>query len=235
VTIRTASPTTVGPQRSRGTVLTTSYFGGISGDGKAAQRGGQAFLNEFVPGHVIKPHFHVVDQFQIVVKGSATLGKHMLRPVAIHYTDAYTPYGPIVVQDDGMAFFNFRSRVDPGAQFMPEFRDRMPRTAGRTLYGDTQLQLGAAAGSTRVDSIVEEQEDGLGVYEIVAAPNARLKDDLIRGGIRFGLVIDGSLELEGNSLPRDSVVLGDPGDVLRGRRAGAQGLHLLECQLPAGD
>jgi hypothetical protein len=236
VTIRTASPTTVGPQRSRGTVLTTSYFGGISTDRKPAQRGGQAFLNEFVPGHVIKPHFHVVDQFQIVVKGSATLGKHLLRPVAIHYTDAYTPYGPIVVQDEGMAFFNFRSRVDPGAQFMPEFRDRMPRTAGRTLYGDIRLQLGAETGcATRMDAIVEQQDDGLGVYEILAAPNARLKDDLIQGGLRFDLVIDGTLQCEGSSLPRDSVVLGDPGDVLRGRRAGPEGLHLLQCQLPAGD
>jgi hypothetical protein len=184
---------------------------------------------------VIKPHFHPVDQFQIVVRGSATLGKHMLRAVAVHYTDAFTPYGPIVVQDEGMAFFNFRSRVDPGAEFMPESRGRMPRLAGRTEYGNAKLDISAGANATRMDAIIEEQEDGLAVYEIVAAPNARLRDDLIRGGLRFELVLDGTLEYQGSSLPRDSVLVGDPGDILRERRAGPQGLHLLECQLPAGD
>jgi hypothetical protein len=235
MTIRSASPATVGPPSPRGTILRTSYFGAMSGDGKPTPRGGQAFLNAFVPGHVIQPHFHAVDQFQIVVRGSATLGKHVMRPVAIHYTDAFTPYGPILVEGEGMTFFNFRSRVDGGAQYMPDSRERMTRKAGRTIYGNTRLDLATSAGSTRMDAIIEQQEDGLAVYEIVAAPNARLKDDLIQGGLRYELVLDGTLEYEGDSLPRDSVVLGDPGDTLRGRRAGPDGVHLLECQLPAGD
>jgi hypothetical protein len=81
-----------------------------------------------------------------------------------------------------MALFNFRSRVDSGAQYMPDSRERMSRKAGRTIYGNTRLDLASNANSTRIDVIIEQQEDGLAVYEIVAAPKARLKDDLIQGG-----------------------------------------------------
>src|SRR5262245_41374714 len=44
---------------------------------------------------VIRPHFHRVDQFQILVAGRAQFGKHEVEPVAVHYTDGYTPYGPL--------------------------------------------------------------------------------------------------------------------------------------------
>src|SRR5580692_4578218 len=60
-----------------------------------------AFLVNGPPRYVIPAHFHDIDQYQIFVGGHATLGKHDVLPGSIHYADAYTPYGPIVAEDDG--------------------------------------------------------------------------------------------------------------------------------------
>jgi hypothetical protein len=104
------------------------------GNSHKNQRGPQAFLVELEkPGHIIKPHFHHVDQFQIVVDGGGTLGKHELHPVTVHYTDSFTPYGPIVAGENGLKFFNFRPAADVGAEYMPGSRERLLRHAGRAL------------------------------------------------------------------------------------------------------
>ena len=56
----------------------------------------QAFLVErMYPGARITPHFHDIDQFQIVVDGDCRMGKKDARAVTFQYADAFTPYGPI--------------------------------------------------------------------------------------------------------------------------------------------
>ena len=50
------------------------------GSHKAAAPGPQAFLVEFpTPRGVIKPHFHRVPQYQVVVAGGGRIGRHELR------------------------------------------------------------------------------------------------------------------------------------------------------------
>ena len=61
-----------------------------------------AFLVEKGPGAVTRPHFHQADQFQVVVAGRGMLGDHELRDGAVHYTDAYSAYGPIVAGKPGI-------------------------------------------------------------------------------------------------------------------------------------
>lgn len=48
------------------------------------------------------------------MEGRGRIGQHALQPVTVHHTDAYTPYGPIVTSEDGMAFFTIRSRTENG-------------------------------------------------------------------------------------------------------------------------
>ncbi len=55
-----------------------------------------AFLVETGPGAVTRPHFHQADQFQVVVAGRGMLGDHEFSDGAVHYTGAYSAYGPIV-------------------------------------------------------------------------------------------------------------------------------------------
>ena len=54
-----------------------------------------AFLAQYDPGDKSCPHFHQVDQFQILVQGKGTLGRHAVEPYSVHFSRAYTPYGPL--------------------------------------------------------------------------------------------------------------------------------------------
>jgi len=81
-----------------------------------------AFLVEKDPGAVVHPHFHRADQYQVVVAGGGRLGRHALAGVEVHYTDAYSAYGPIVAGEDGIAWFTLRNAWDPGARYMRDAR-----------------------------------------------------------------------------------------------------------------
>src|SRR6185436_18633542 len=82
---------------------------------KAIQDAPVAFLAQGTPQRVTRPHFHDVDQFQVVVKGDGVLGKHPLPMHAVHFTRAQTPYGPIVGGSQGIGFLTLRARWDQGA------------------------------------------------------------------------------------------------------------------------
>ena len=81
-----------------------------------------AFLVEQDPGKVVKPHFHQADQFQVVVGGEARMGTHDVTGIAVHYTNRYSAYGPIVATEKGVNYFTLRNGWDPGARYMPEQR-----------------------------------------------------------------------------------------------------------------
>jgi hypothetical protein len=203
------------------------------GSNVSMARGPQAFVVECAPAYVITPHFHPIDQFQVFFRGSATIGKHALEPVTVHYTDGFTPYGPITGGSDGFAFFNFRARADVGALKMPESKDELARRAGRALTARCRLRLDAEVASTRLETLVDPYPDGLAVLELVAAADAVLPDEIARGSGRYQFVLAGELVLDGRVLPPDACAFAAAGDVLTGRRAGPSGLHLLEVQLPS--
>src|ERR1700748_968279 len=46
--------------------------------------------------YVQQPHFHEIDQYQVVVLGAGTIGRHEVVRGQYHYTDRATTYGPIV-------------------------------------------------------------------------------------------------------------------------------------------
>jgi hypothetical protein len=213
-----------------GTVIASApYFG----SNQAIARGPQGFYVDFGPEFMIHPHFHRVDQFQIVVRGTGKIGKHSLDPVTVHYTDGFTPYGPIDCGKEGMAFFNFRSHSDVGAYPMPASKAELERKAGRSFTEHTWFDLGGGdRGRTRMEALIDLQDDGLATYELIAAPGANLPDDVVGGACRYQLVLGGSLVFEDRELPERSAVFASAGEVLSHRRAGAGGLHLLQVQLP---
>jgi hypothetical protein len=71
-------------------------------------------------------HFHQVDQYQIVVGGSGGMGRHPLAPITVHYTNAFTGYGPLRAGPDGLQYLTIRSRWDPGLRPLPEARGELP-------------------------------------------------------------------------------------------------------------
>src|SRR3981189_3888745 len=61
----------------------------------------QAFLVEQDPGTVIEPHFHLQDEFQVMVGGSGSLGRHAVQPVSVHYSGARTGSWPLTAGRGG--------------------------------------------------------------------------------------------------------------------------------------
>ena len=93
-----------------------------------------AFLVEQDPGSTATSHYHRANQFQLVVGGHGTMGTHAAQPVTVHYSQAYTAYGPIrASQDQGVHYFTLRNGYDPGARFMhdPDNRARLRKIPGR--------------------------------------------------------------------------------------------------------
>ena len=84
-----------------------------------------AFLVEKDPHAVTKPHFHEADQYQVIVQGGGRLGTHDVGTVAVHYTDAWSAYGPIVAADEGISWFTLRNTWDSGARYMPAAREQL--------------------------------------------------------------------------------------------------------------
>ena len=85
-----------------------------------------AFLVEQDPGSTASAHYHQQDQFQLVVRGHATMGLHEVRPLTVHFSGAHTAYGPIrASQDEGVWYFTLRNGFDPGARFMAMAENRV--------------------------------------------------------------------------------------------------------------
>ena len=104
-----------------------------------------AFLVYNPPRYVTPAHYHDVNQFQLVVQGSAKIGTHKVLPGTVHYAETGTPYGPIVPEDDGLSYFTLR-QTSPGGYFiMPGAKAGMNRKTGRTtlpLVTITRLSAG---------------------------------------------------------------------------------------------
>src|SRR5262245_44414198 len=94
----------------------------------------QAFLVEtLTPNSRIPPHFHTVDQFQVLLC-SGRFAKEEFQPVAAHYAGPYTTYGPVIGNEEGLTFFTLRRSGTVGAYMMPESRDVRPRIAPRNRF-----------------------------------------------------------------------------------------------------
>ena len=72
----------------------------------------QAFLVEQEPNAIVHPHFHFVDQFQVVVDGGGRIGRHDVGPIMAHFAGACTGYGPITPGDGGLKYFTLRASAD---------------------------------------------------------------------------------------------------------------------------
>jgi hypothetical protein len=134
----------------------------------------QAFLVEQEAGAVVAPHFHFVDQFQVIVAGSGSLGRHPVAPLSVHFAAASTGYGPITPGDEGLSYFTMRASADQtGAQYLPDARPRMRAGVRRNVVVDRILTAAPEAVAARSQSAIEtmlESEDGLAVFYMRIAP-----------------------------------------------------------------
>jgi hypothetical protein len=201
-----------------------------------------AFLVEKEPGAVVKPHFHQADQFQVVVQGSGRLGLHEVGSVAVHYTDPFSAYGPIVASAEGVAWFTLRNAWDPGAQYMPAQRDRLRAARAHHQHRESTAAplpplSDAALAGLHADECVEvlaPAPDGMGSWRYrVPSLSTIAGPDPAHGGGQFWLVLAGSVAVPGSALlPVQSCLFVGPADAALTMRAAEGGAELLCVQFP---
>lgn len=201
-----------------------------------APQGPQAFLIDTEPGKLLRPHFHTADQFQIVVAGRGTLGRHEIGVGAIHYAQAYTPYGPIVAGSEGLSYLTLRNSYDPGASFVPEKRgllksDVKPFQVACNVSGVPGTRVPSSALLERVDAVSNPQ--GLGAWVFRLPPGESLLGPDPSGGRgQFYVPLKGSLMVEGEEMPESSCVFVAPGEQALRIQAGMAGVEGLAVQFP---
>jgi hypothetical protein len=153
----------------------------------------QAFLVEQDAGSTILPHYHERNEFQVVVEGGGSFGRHPVRPVTAHYAARHTGYGPIVSGKDGLWYFSLRANTDPGARFLPEARATMEKGPKRHI-------LAEPVDGSLAKTVIEPQPDGVAAW-VLKQPMPAPGD-----AARFYVVLAGEVSWRGEKLPRFSVV-----------------------------
>jgi hypothetical protein len=200
----------------------------------------QGFYIEQTPGSVVPPHFHEVNQFQVIVAGGGTMGGHSLRPFAIHYSGMFTGYGPITAEPQGLCYFTLRPNSDSGAQFFPEAREKIKYTPARRNVMGKEAAPSPADVLKNLDepecvTLIDGYDDGLGAWMLrLGAGGSAAAPQPSGGGGQYALVTGGAL-LHGEALlPELSCLFLSPEDPPLAARAGAAGLELLILQFPGG-
>jgi hypothetical protein len=197
----------------------------------------QAFLIEQDPNTVIRPHFHVQDQFQVVAEGGGTLGRHAVAPIHVHYASRHTGYGPITAGDSGLSYFTFRAVMTPYAYFLPESRERMESVPKRNLHGHAAALSGAATLGARrelaAETIIEPQADGVAAWVFRLPPNTAIEAPAwSQDADRFYLVGEGVMVARGERLPRFATAFVSADECDFELVAGDEGLEALVLQFP---
>lgn len=212
----------------------TSYLG--AGMPKDAV-GPVGYLVEQERNSTILPHFHQANQFQVVVAGGGLLGKMPVGPVTVHYAAAFTPYGPIVSAEDGLFYFTLRDAFDPGARFMPESRDQLPRVPRRHAAAQADHPLAppalASLGETDRRTLIETTEDGLGAWRLRLPPGAAWSGPApASGGGQFHLLLTGEAAVDGQELGSLGLIHIRCDEAPPALAAGPSGAEVLVMQFP---
>ncbi|MBX9750340.1 MAG: hypothetical protein K5Q68_12210 [Roseococcus sp.] len=190
-----------------------------------------AFLVEQPPGSVVQSHFHAADQFQVVVAGGGHLGRHPVRPVTVHYTNAHTAYGPITAGEAGLHYFTLRNGYDPGARYVAQEAAALKAIPGRRPWQTTTAPMdpGPIASAAQCEEMLEPRADGLGAWRHILPPGVALEGpDPAQGMGQFWVVTAGELD----GMPPLSLIFVNPDDAPRQAIAGPEGAELLILQYP---
>jgi hypothetical protein len=159
---------------------------------------------------VQRPHYHEIDQYQVVIAGSGRIGNVKVGPGYFHYTDRATTYGPIVADPDGIHYVVLRPRGDVGvdveARYMPEARQRRSRRPGRHRFGSSEAVMTGRVGNVWQQSL--DNGDGGLVEATCLAADMVMPEPVGRSdcGPGYLVALRGSLVVGGIELVAPSVL-----------------------------
>jgi hypothetical protein len=183
------------------------------------------------PNVRLDPHFHDIDQFQVFLTGNAMFGKNEMRPISIHYADAFTPYGPIVARGETFSFLVLRPAASGGYYGMPAEREKMKGRNGQniSMQIDHTSPLGDAVERK---FLCGPRADGLAAEIIRIPPNAEAAGLKPAGAGQFCLVCDGRVTVDGETEEKMSLIYIDKDERAPVFRAGEEGAEILVLQYP---
>jgi hypothetical protein len=176
----------------------------------------QAFLIEMQANSTIGTHYHSVDQFQVLVAGSGTLGTHSAPLIALHYVDRHTPNGPTQAGPCGLSIFSVRTQCDPGAAHLTvdaDYQERLKPSKQRYLVA-SGIELSTEPvlrhrSEVALENVLPQADgtDGLGASVLRLGGGMRTTgpDPRLTGG-QFYLVLNGALIIDGTEYPMWSPV-----------------------------
>jgi hypothetical protein len=193
-------------------------------------------LIEQEPHTVIRAHFHIVNQFQVVVAGEGTFGRFVGRPISVQYSGAYTGYGPITASAKGLHYMVFRSGIDHEARYMPESRDRLRGAPRHKMAGPVAPFTSDGSGNPLMlaeRTVLEREADGMAASLIWLPPNSNFTGSApLGGGGQFHYIVSGTACFNGQELKDGAVVHIGTDEGPANFIAGASGTELLFMQFP---
>jgi hypothetical protein len=235
------------PVASRGTGIEhwgSSYFGPRYSTTEISP-GPQSLMTQMCANETILPHFHGVAQFQIFPSGSGVLGKTEVRPLMLQYKDHHSAYGPLAAGPLGLTFISLRNRTgDSHPVFLkdPGYREKLKPSKRRNWVSSNIALSTEAVLRFRKEIAWEPVYDPDKITDQLAAHLVRLgagmstmSTDPKLGGGHYLFVANGDLEIDGESLPRWSMVFVDQHEDAFEIQAGRKGLEVLVMQFPKDD
>jgi hypothetical protein len=215
----------------------TDYFG----HNASFDPGPQANLCEFwradptAPAEeLVPPHFHHVRQFLVFTDtGLPDLNDEFedVPQFSFQFTDPSTPYGPVMVDSDYMAFFAMRSKADIGGHPVStsSHKLRSPEPGRRVVV--TPPPEPSTTGL--LETLLERHDDGLAAYRIVLGPGeSTTGPDPSTGDGQYWIVMRGSVVDEGTGLPPLSLLWVGTADPPGSVTAGEDGAAAMILQFP---
>jgi rubredoxin len=154
----------------------------------------------------------------------------------VHFSRAYTPYGPLQSdKDTGWAFMVLRSRLDSGAQRFPQSLEKLKTIPNRQPWQvTTDVSFPEKSAVVNVKDIPEIQdEQGLLTRTVTLAANARtMSPDPSLGDGQYVVVVKGSLMHENKERVAPAVVFLKRDEPAFEIVAGAQGLDAIILNFP---
>jgi rubredoxin len=193
-----------------------------------------AFLAERTANGIIRPHYHDVDQFQIVVTGGGTFGKHELAMHTVHFARAYTPYGPIIADQRGLGFLTLRKIRAEGFFALATKKEELKRIPNRKPWQKSEQPVfeGVDAVTLHPFSHIRD-ENGLAAYSLKLKPNAKAATpDASRSDGQYLIITKGSLNYDGKEHKAITIVFVRPDEKPFQMVAGAEGLEALVLNFP---
>ncbi len=195
-----------------------------------------ARLAEQDPGRYTAPHFHTLDQFQIMVSGKGRFGRHEITPYGIHFTRAYTPYGPLMADPrDGMNFIVLRTRFDPGSHDLPEAQDRLMQVPDRNPWQITRQAIFPTLQSEALLHAVPDMRDdrGLAAYSLSMRPDSTIRGpDPSNGNGQYVVALKGSVWHDDQELIAPALIFVWPHEDPYRIKSGPAGLQALVVNFP---